>query len=214
MKPEEIIGLSIFGFLVVVFFLLYIRQQRKQREQIASYCLVRGLSLLRKGDAELVALLEEMDPDSNWTPQPIILVESTPNAIYLFFYQASSKRGRSSPSYGYACLAERSVTKPEWPVTISSRVPLLDSFVGNKVEAGGEEFRHAFTVTCTDPGSALTTVSPSVEAICMEHASGPAWGLTVMLARKGVLVHSSWARSEEQWDHLTTLTRKLLAALR
>ena len=214
MKPEEIIGLSIFGFLVVVFFLLYVRQERKRREQMARYSLARGLSVSRKGDAELGALLEEVDPDSNWTPQSVIRVEPTPKAIYLFSYQVSSKRGRSSPSYGYACLVQRSASRPEWPVTISSRVPLLDKFMGNRVETGGQEFRRGFTVTCIDAGSALTTVTPGVEAACTEHASDPAWGLTVILARRGILVHSSWARNEAQWDHLTALTRKLLAALR
>ena len=68
MKPEEIVGMSIFGLLVLGALALAIWQGAKQREQVARYSSGHGLSLLKPGDARLTALLEQVDPDSKWSP--------------------------------------------------------------------------------------------------------------------------------------------------
>jgi hypothetical protein len=56
--------------------------------------------------------------------------------------------------------------------------------------------------------------TPGVDKFLLEHASGPGWYLTVRVAGRSVLVSSSWAETEQDWDYLIALARKLRTAVR
>lgn len=214
MGTTEIVAISIFGLLMLAAVALGLRQGRKQRERAARYSLGHGFTVLRAGDARLAALLEQVAPDSNFSPHTVMLVEPAPNAVYLFGCYVRPKERSSKASSGYACLAEHAANRPEWPVTIFTRTPMVDKLVRDRVEAGGEEFRRMFTVTCSNAGAALVTVSVDVQRILLDHAAGPGWYLSVTIAGRGVLVESHWAQTEEEWDYLIALAKKLRAAVR
>jgi hypothetical protein len=214
MGTTEIVGISIFGLLLLGAVALGLWQGTKQRERVARYSSGHGFSVLRAGDARLAALLEQVAPDSRFSPHPVMLVEPAPNGVYLFGCQIRSKERSSTSSTGYACLAEHAANRPEWPVTIFTRTPIVEKLVRDRVETGGEEFRRKFTVTCSNAGVALVTVSVEVQRIFLDHAAGPGWYLSVTIAGRGVLVESHWAQTEEEWDYLIALAKKLRAALR
>ena len=117
-------------------------------------------------------------------------------------------------STGNACLAEHTGRVHQGPVEIFTRVPGVDKLVGNRVKVGGEKFREEFTVTSTRPEEALTSVNAEVERILLEHAAGPGWNLSVTIAGRSVLVSSHWAETEQDWDYLIALARRLRAAVR
>jgi hypothetical protein len=214
MGTGEIIGMSIFGFLVLCGLAAAIWQGARQREQVARYSTGRGFRVLPPGYAPLEALLEQATPDSDWSTSSVMLVEPAPRGVYLFGYSVSSKHGRSRPSNGYAALAAHDAHRIESPLTISRRIPGLDSFAGDRVAVGGEEFRGNFTVTCTHQGTAMVTVNPDIERILLEHIAGPGWYMTATIAASSVLVESSWAQTEQEWDYLISLARRLRAAVR
>ncbi len=214
METGEIVVMSIFGLLVLGALARAIWEGAKRREQVARYSSSRGFRVLGAGHEPLVALLEQVEPDSKWSPYFVMLAEPEPRSVYLFSYAVSPKDRPSKSSNGYACLAEHSANRPEWLVTIFTRVPVVEKLVGDRVEAGGEEFRRAFTVTCSNAGAALATVNVEIERVLLEHAASPGWNLTVTLAGRGVLVQSCWAQTEQEWDYLIVLAKKLRAALR
>ena len=214
MGTGEIVGMSIFGFLVLCALVAGIWQGARQREEVARYSVGRGFRVLQPGDARLAALLDEATPDSNWSTYNVMLAEPAPLGVHLFGYSLDSKKSRSKPSNGFACLAEHDAGRPEWPVTIFRRMPGLEILVGERVEAGGDEFRRKFTVTCANAGVAMVTVNADVERVLLDHIAGPGWYLTATIAGKGVLVQSHYAQTEQEWDYLISLTKKLRAAVR
>lgn len=214
MKMGEIIGVSIFGFLVLCGLMASIWQGARQRKQAAGYSAGRGFRALPPGYAPLAALLEQATPDSSWSTSGVMLVEPAPRAVYLFGCSVSSGQGRSKPWNGYAALAEHDAYRIESPLTISRRIPGLDSFAGDRVEAGGDEFRRAYTVACAHEGTAMVTVNPGIGRVLLDHIAGPGWYMTVTIAAKSVLVQSSWAQAGQDWDYLISLTKRLRAAVR
>ncbi len=141
-------------------------------------------------------------------------MERPPESLYLFGYTVRPKRGRSSDSTGNACLAEHTGRVHQCPVGIFTRVPGVDKLVENRVKAGGEKFREEFTVTCKRPEEALKLVNAEVERILLEHAAGPMWNLSVAIQGRGVLVSSHWAETEQDWDYLIAMARRLRSAVR
>jgi hypothetical protein len=214
MGTGEIIGMSIFGFLVLCGLAAGIWQGARQREQVARYSTGRGFRVLPPGYAPLATLLEQAAPDSSWSTENAMLAELAPRAVYLFGYSVSSRHGRSKPWSGFAALAEHVASRIHAPLTISRRIPGLEVLVGEKVEAGGEEFRRAFTVTCADAGVAMVTMNTDIERVLLDHIAGPGFNLTVTIAGTAVLVQSHWAQTEQEWDYLISLTRRLRAAVR
>ena len=214
MKSPEVIGMSIFGLLCVGALVLGIYQGAQTRKRVANYAALHGWSVSRLGDARLNALLDEVSPELNWSPNNVMQVDGPPESLYLFGYTVRPKRGRSSDSTGTACLAEHTGRVYQDPVEISTRVPGLDRLVGDRVKAGGERVREEFTVMCQRPEEALKLVNAEVERILLEHAAGPMWNLSVTIAGRGVLVSSHWAETEQEWDHLIAMARRLRAAVR
>ena len=214
MKSPEVIGMSIFGLLCVGALVLGIYQGAQTRKRVANYAALHGWSVSRLGDARLNALLEEVSPELNWGPNDVMQVERPPESVYLFGYNVSFKKGRSNPSAGNACLAEHTGRVHQGPVAIWTRTPGFDKLVGSRVKAGGEEFGDKFTVTCARPEEALNSVNAEVERILLQHAAGPGWTLRVTIAGRSVLVSSRWAETEQDWDYLIALARKLRLALR
>jgi len=214
MKSPEVIGMSIFGLLCVGALVLGIYQGAQMRKRVANYAALHGWSVSRLADARLNALLGEVSIDLDWSPNAVMQVEGPPESLYLFGYNVRPKTGRSNTSSGRACLAEHAGRVHQGPVEISTRVPGLDKLVGNRVKAGGEKFREEFTVTCERPEEALKLVNAEVERILLEHAAGPMWNLNVAIQGRGVLVSSHWAETEQDWDHLIAMARRLRAAVR
>jgi hypothetical protein len=213
MKPVEVIGMSIFGLLCVGALALGLYQASQTKKRIANYAALHGWSVSKLGDARLNALLKELAPQDSWGPREAMQVERPPESIYLFAYLLAG-RGRSSSSRGNACLAEHTGRVHPSTMEISTRVPGFDKLAGDRVKAGGEKFREEFTVTCERPEEALKSVNAEVERILLEHAAGPNWNLSVIIAGRSVLVSSRWAETEQDWDHLIAMTRRLRAALR
>lgn len=170
------------------------RQSVAERERIERFAAGHGWTFARAGDSRLAA--------------------PPPESVYLFAYNASPKDRPSKTNYGFACLAAHTGRPQEWPVTIFTRVPVADAMVSNRVETGGEEFRRKFTVTCSRPEAAHAAVNAGVQRILLDHAAGPGWKMTVNIAGRQVLVESSWAVTEVEWDALIAMAKGLRAAVR
>ena len=214
MKSPEVIGMAIFGLLCVGALVLGLYQAAQKTKRVANYAALHAWSVSPRGDARLSALLEEVSPEGNWYPKDAMQVERPPESLYLFGYTVRPKRGRSSDSTGNACLAEHTGRVHRGPVVIFNRTPGIDKLVGDRVKVGGEKFRDEFTVTCARPEEALESINAEVERILLEHAAGPGWTITVTIAGRGVLVSSHWAETEQDWDYLIALARRLRAAVR
>jgi len=214
MKSPEVIGMAIFGLLCVGALVLSIYQGAQLRKRVANYAALHGWSVSKLGDARLSALLEEVSPENKWGPNDVMQVERPPESVYLFGYNVRSKKGRSNGSTGNACLAEHTGRVHQGPVEIFTRVPGIDKLVGNRVKVGGEEFRNKFTVTCVRPEEALKPVNAEVEKILLDHAAGPGWVINVAIEGRSVLVSSRWAETEQDWDYLIAMARRLRAAVR
>jgi hypothetical protein len=206
--------MAIFGLLCVGALVLGLYQAAQKTKRVANHAALHGWSVSKLGDARLNALLEEVSPEADWYPKDAMQVERPPESLYLFGYTVRPKRGRSSDSTGNACLAEHTGRVHQGPVEIFTLVPGIDKLAENRVKAGGEEFRRKFTVTCARPEEALNSVNAEVERILLDHIAGPGWTITVTIAGRGVLVSSHWAETEQDWDYLIALARRLRAAVR
>ena len=213
MKTGEIVVMAIFGLLVVGALVSGLYQSSQTKKRVANYAALHGWSVSKFGDARLNALLKELAPQDNWGPNQVMQVERPPESVYLFAYLLAG-HGRASSSRGYACLAERTGRVYPDSMEISTRVPGFDKLVGDRVKAGGEKFRQEFTVTCQRPEEALRLVNAEVERIMLEHAAGPNYNISVIIAGRSVMVSSRWAETEQDWDHLIAMARGLRAAMR
>jgi len=213
MGTGEIITMSIFGLLVLAGLTASIYQGAKQRRQVAAYSSSRGYTLLKFNDPRLAALLDLVSPNTDWSPHTVLLVEPPPRAIYLFGTLFNSKRSRSKASTAFACLVEHTSHRPEHPVSVFTRIPGGDFLISNRIEAGSEDFQRQFSVTGDDAASAQAALTPAVQSILLELATAPGWNLTVDIAAKAIVAQSHWALSDDEWDYLVNLARKLRAAL-
>ena len=213
MKTGEIVVMAIFGLLCVGALVAGLYQSSQTKKRVASYAALHGWSVSKLADARLNALLKELAPQDSWGPNQVMQVELPPESLYLFAYVLAG-HGRASSSRGNACLAEHTGRVHQGLVEIFTRVPGFDKLEGNRVQAGGEKFRKEFTVTCERPEEALKLVNAEVERILLEHAAGPSWNLTVMIAGRSVMVSSRWAETEQDWDYLIATARRLRAAIR
>ncbi len=212
MKRIEIVGIAIFGLLVVGALVLAMWQGSRQRARLARYAADRRFAVLKKDDG-LSQLVNDVAPDLGWPTRDMIAGGAPPLGVY-FFELFIRGKGRSSSTTHWACLAERPADFPQQEVTIDVRVPLLSGMVEHRVEVGSEEFRKEYTVSCRDRSAAHRVINGDVQRILLEHATGERWNISVTVARRGVLVHSSWARKEPQWDYLIGLTKRLRDAVR
>ena len=214
MLSPEMIGMSIFGLLVLLALCAGIYQGKQQRRQVAEFSARHGWTVSSEPNKDVTGLLDRMDPASNWRPSNIMTVDRSPGPVYFFSYQVSAKYGKSSTSNGHACLAEYGGRRFDGSVQIFNRTPGVEKLVGGRQEVGGEEFRRAFTVTAEGGANARAAVNYDVERVLLDHAAGPGWYLTVTIGGGGILVSSFWAQSEQEWDYLIDLARRLKGALR
>ena len=214
MDTTAIVVMAVFGALVVTFIVMSSRQSSAQRERMERFAAGRGWTFAPAADSRLDALLSEAAPAEKWHAYNVTLAAPPPESVYLFAYNASPKDRPSKTNYGFACLAAHTGRPQEWPVTIFTRVPVADAMVSNRVETGGEEFRRKFTVTCSRPEAAHAAVNAGVQRILLDHAAGPGWKMTVNIAGRQVLVESSWAVTEVEWDALIAMAKGLRSAVR
>jgi hypothetical protein len=214
MKSSEKIGMAIFALLVLVALVLAIRQGARQRVREARYAILHGWRVSTAGDPRLNGLMEETVPEQDWRPRDVMEAEPPPESVYLFSYQASARKAPSNRFTGKACLAAHHGRSYRGPVVILTRTPGVDKLMGHRVAIGGETFRRKFTVTCEHAEDAPLAVNAEVERILLEHDREPGWRLTTVIAGRQVLVASFWAATEQEWDYLIALARKLRAAVR
>jgi hypothetical protein len=214
MDTTAIVVMAVFGALVVAGIVLGFRQGVAERERIEKFAGGHGLTFARTGDFRLAALLSEAAPSETWNAYNVATVAPPPESVYLFAYNSGPKDRPSKTTGGYACLAAHTGRPHAWPVMIFTRTPVADGLAGGRVEAGGEEFRGKFTVTCSRAEAAHAAVNAGVQRILLEHAAGPGWYVTARIAGRQILVESSWAKTEVEWDALIALAKGLRAALR
>jgi hypothetical protein len=214
MDRVEVIGMSIFGLLVVGGLVLGIRQGARQREQVASYSASRGYPVLAGGDRRLTELLAEASPTLVWNTHTVMEVGREAPRSFLFKYQSHPREGRSKGSNGVGFLAEHEGQAVAAPVEIFIRIPGLDAMVGDRVEAGSQEFRRHYSVASASGRSATELLNADIERILIGHREGPGWVLTVDISARAVLVTTFWAQTDEEWDYLVELGSKLRDAIR
>lgn len=217
--PRVVFPLVIFGVIAVVIIILSLRQSARVRADMAQFAASHGWVFLGGDPSERLKLnqiLDQVDPSKNWRAEYIVLVGAPRESMYLFRYLASSKGGRRggrTNEYRFACLAEHAGWRNEDSVSISSRVPLLEKLLPNRVDVGGPDFRREFSVECRRTDVAATVVNDSVQSILLEHAAGPQWYLEVRIVGGRILVTTAWAQKPEEWDYLITMTTRVRAAL-
>lgn len=192
----------------------YYSRQTKEMERLAAG---RGWTFLGKGAPELQQLLEGMEENKRWLPENVILVQSFPDKIYLFNYQAANYISDATPEQGTGCLAEGRSGRAGDVVIIDPRPPLpdelIESLMDNLVEAGGPEFRRRFLVHSSRPDAAAAAITRGVEeAALLRHTSRLKWN-GIWIAGQRVLVTVRYALKTEERDALIDLAKSLLAAL-
>ena len=213
MPSGTVIGMTIFGLLVVGALCLAIYQGAQQRRQLEAFSARHGWPVSPDPGERLSALLDQMDPKSRWNPRNVLTIQTPPGGFYFFSYQRTAVGGRSSPSNGHACLFELPGRRFDGTVEIFNRVPGIEKLYGGRQQVGSEEFRRAFTVTAEGGANAEMVVNPDVERVMLSHAEGPGWVVNVTIASGGVLVSSFWAQSEQEWDYLIDFSRRLKGAI-
>ena len=214
MTTVEIVVMSVFGLLVVGGIALSIRQGKQERARVMKFAAERGWPYSPTGDDHLASLLSVTVPEEAWQTSHVLQVQPPPERVYLFAYSYRRKQSNSRSSWrGFACLVERSGSGQECPVAIFNRTPLVDAMEGGRVQVGGEEFRKQFTVTCQQPEAAQAVVNAEVQHLVQEHDASPGWRITVTVAAPAILVASSWAQKEDEWEHLIALATRLRQAI-
>jgi hypothetical protein len=207
------------AFVLVISILLlwswyYYSRQTKEMERLAAS---RGWAFLGKDCSTLEQLLNGIASQKQWLPENVILVQSSPDSIYLFDYQANNHLSDAAPEVGTGCLAEGRSGRSGDVVIIDPRPPLpdalIDSLMDNLEEAGGPEFRRRFLVHASRPDAAAAAITPGVEeAALLRHTSRLKWD-GIWIAGQRVLVTVRYALKTEERDALIDLAKRLLAAL-
>jgi hypothetical protein len=219
--PGGLLVMPTFVLVIAVFVLWSCYYYSRQKSEMQSLASSRGWKFLGKDSPELRLWLEEMDADTDrkghWRPENIILVEGTPDRVYLFNYQATTYPGRASSEHGTACLAERPDGQTREPVMIYHRSRLLgkleEKLTDDKVEVGGPEFRREFLVRSRRPGIAAATVTSGMQQeVLLRQTSSLKWN-RVWIAGRRVLVTVTLPLKPEEWDELLGITTRLRAAL-
>jgi hypothetical protein len=207
MKKKERAIAMVFGLLVLAGLVLGIRQGASEKEATEKYAAGRGWSLLTEDNSLLTTLLAEALPQNRWSLNSVISVERGSEMVFLFAYQASKS------NRGHACLAQRVGGLGRVPLTILTRIPGFGSMVDHPINIGAAEFLKQFFVSCGNSEVAESIVNPAVQRILLEHSENPGWFLEVTVSARAVLVASSWAKTEQDWDHLIQLAKKLRTAV-
>ena len=131
-----------------------------------------------------------------------------------FFFRYNSEVGvRDRGSTGYACLIEHDGPRPDTPIEVTRRVPLVEKITPDKLDVGSPEFRKMWLVLGEQPGAAAQMVNDEVQRLLLAHDEGPAWVLDVEFIGPWVLVGSHWAAGPEEWEYLVRLSRDLAGAV-
>lgn len=215
MSPTETLVMTGFGLLAVAGIALSIVQSRRTRRRAADYAARHGWPIaFRDDDPRLKALLDEIAPDVSWYCGSRITIEPLPDAHWLFGYTEHSRRGRGSPSDGWAALAVIDGGDDAGAIAISPRIPGLDRLVGHRLEVGSSEFHDTFTITGPDADRARQLLNADVQGLLLRHRADCEWTFDVHLSRRVAMVSSFWAVQPADWDRLMELTRALREAIR
>ncbi len=214
MKTGEIILLAIFLALILIGIVASKRQAGRERDAAERFAASQGWAFYRGDDSLVRPLLEAMNPESSYTPYNIVRVAWPPESVYLFQYHSHLRDRPGNKSSGFACLAEPTARFAEHPVSISRRVPTLETLLGDVVEVGPDEFRREYTVQCARRETAAAVVDEAVQQILMEHAAGGGYSIEVLISGHKILVSSFWARDRHEWQHLIDLAGRLRLAVR
>jgi hypothetical protein len=205
---------------VIAALLLYFRSWRERAEQeggMRRLAAERGWEYLGSNAAGLPQALKEVDPDKDWRPQSVILVEGPPHRIYLFYYESGASSRREKPEPAAACLAGRSAGPAEEVVVIDPHASpasrLVFRLMGWLVSAaGGPEIERDFLVRSRRPEGAAAAVTSGVREVLRSQPSGVKWS-RVWISGKCVLVTAASRLKTAEWDELLDLTKRLRAAL-
>ncbi len=217
--PPELFILPALVLIAAVLILWSCYYHYKQKGEMRTLAESRGWNFLGKDLPELRRWLAGVDAIRRWKPSNIILVEGSPEKVYLFNYWAPSKQTRGSSEEGTACLAERPDGQTTELVTIDPRTPLAplneleEKLVQDLVEVGSPEFRAKFMVRCRRRDVAAATVTSAMQEVLLRQTSRLNWN-QVMITGGRVLVTVTLPLKPEEWDELIGMTKRLRAALR
>ncbi len=206
--------LTIAGFMAVAIVVLVIARIQGKRETAARdrFITSHGWEELREPPADLLAALALLAPVRYQVTTRVVSMERGPRRAWFFGYDVQTS-ARDRGTTGYACLVEHFGPRPETPVEISRRVPLIEKLTSDRLDVGSPEFRKMWLVLGEQPGAAAQLVNAEVQRLLLAHDEGPAWVLDVEFIGPWVLVGSHWAAGPEEWEHLVRLTRALADAV-
>ncbi len=206
--------LTIAGFLAVAIAVLVIARIQGRRETAARdrFIASHGWEELREPPADLLAALELLAPVRYQVTTKVVSMEQSPRRAYFFGYDVQTS-ARDRGTTGYACLVEHFGPRPDTPVEISRRVPLIEKLTSDRLDVGSPGFREGWLVLGEQPGAAAQLVNADVQRLMVAHDAGPAWKLDVDFVGPWVLVGSHWAAGPEEWEYLVKLSRGLADAV-
>lgn len=218
--PAGLLVMPAFALVIAVLLLWSWHYHSRQKTEMQLLAKSRGWRFLGRDAPELRRSLDEVDAGEDrgrdWKAENIISVESFPERVYLFTYQATGPTDEASTEFGTGCLAERPSGQAGERVLIDRRPRLLDRLVEmlneDGVAVGGPEFQRSFMVWSHRPDVAEAIVTTGVQEVLLRRASGLKWN-RVWLADRRVLVTVTLRLKPEDWDELLSLSRSLLEAL-
>ena len=206
--------LTLVGFLAVASVVLVIARIQSRRETAARVRFIasHGWEELREPPADLLAALALLAPVKYQVTTRVVSMERGPRRAWFFGYDVQTS-ARDRGMTGYACLVEHDGPRPDTPIEVTRRVPLVEKITPEKLDVGSPEFRRMWLVRGEQPGAAAQVVNDEVQRLLLAHDEGPAWVLDVEFIGPWVLVGSHWAAGPDEWEHLVTLTRDLAVAV-
>lgn len=206
--------LTIAGFLAVaVVFIIAARIQGKRETAARNHFIaIHGWEELPETPAEVLAAFALLAPVKYQATTKVVSLERGPRRA--FFFRYNSEVGvRDRGSTGYACLVEHDGPRPDTPIEVTRRVPLVERITPDKLDVGSPEFRKMWLVLGEQPGAAAQMVNDEVQRLLLAHDAGPAWVLDVEFIGPWILVGSHWAAGPEEWEYLVRLSRDLADAV-
>ena len=215
--PGGLLVMPAFAVVIAILVLWTWYYYAKQRGEMRTLAASRGWQFLGKEAPEFRQVLGAMAADTSWISENIIVVEGSPNKVYLFNYQSSSRTSADTSEIGTGCLAERSHALAGELVVIDPRPPLIGKLVEKLpdewVQVGGPEFQEMFLVRSGRADVAAANVTSGVqEALLLRRTANLKWS-RVWIAGRRVLVTVTYRLKPTEWDELIDLTKRLRAAL-
>lgn len=155
--------LTIVGFLAVASVVLVIARIQGRRETAARdrFIASHGWEELREPPADLLAALALLAPVKYQVTTRVVSMERGPRRAYFFGYDVQTS-ARDRGTIGYACLVEHDGPRPDTPIEVTRRVPLVEKLTPDKLDvefigpwvlvgshwaAGPEEWEYLVTLT-------------------------------------------------------------------